>query len=436
MIIRHKLGYRIYFPGTHEWEKVAIFVAVAHDIKVPQAFAQICADFFTAQGLMSEMSEREKLVYVKAVLKDAYGVEPNPIWLIKALVLNGLRKGRLDEVDMRRMGAPEDYRRIAAEVLDALNSSTPTLYKLMRLAQLLKPIIQQCYTSREDLSRLLEIFPEAEFEKDGASMILAQMPSELLNKAIASLYSKGDEDVIEFAPDPVAAQAARISIYNELLASRRPGAGQVDSGRYYGTWTMGDEPSQLLIRDTLRTFGTIAPPIFSLKWADGEKGPAASCAHLGLALDVSSSMLSPPSKAARAKEAAYGLAEEARLKAAQLTICYFNGSVLLKRYGARYDEAQRDIASVIVKGQTNLLGAVRSLCEERLDAIVIITDAEVDSPPERSAITHMLEKASEKASISVFLISEVRQPWIEGGAWKTFMIKPGERFVEKIEGII
>ena len=432
MLIRHKLGYRVYFPGTYEWEKIAIIIAAGHEIKAPQAFAYICADLFTAQAIMAEASDdQEKAIYIKAVLKDSYQADPQPLWLIKALAFHGLRKGSLTKADAKRLGVPECYYRVAYEVVEILNSSIPVVNKLDRLAEVLKPILDECFRQQSDLSRLPEIFAFDEFESDKALVALASLPSDLLNVAMTGLYGKGSEDAIEFAPDPVVVQAARLMLYNEFLASRRSRSGQVESGRYYGTWTIGDDPAQLLIRDTLRAFGIVAPPIFSLKWADGEKGPSSSCSHLGIVLDVSYSMLSPPSKAARAKEAAYGLVEEAARKGVQVSVCFFNSATLFKSYGYKYDEARTDIASVIVKGGTDLIEPLRRLHQSKVDSVVVITDAEVNDPADRETVISLMTEISQFASLNIFMIAEDRHPWIEGRMWKTFWIKPGERFTEK-----
>jgi len=436
MIIRHKLGYRVYFPGTHEWEKVAMLIATAFDIKAPQVFAYVCADIFTAQAILSEFTDDEdKTLYIKAILKDTYNVDPHPLWLLKALVFYGLKNGHLSGTEIKNIDAPQDYIQIAEEIVNIMNSSIPVLNKLIRLAYYLKPIIEECYKNHQDLSKLAEIFPINDFEHDNMSSILSQLPSDLLNKAMSSLYGKGDGDTIEFAPDPILIQAVKLSLYNEILTTKKK-AGKTDSGRYYGTWTIGDDPSNLLVRDTLRTFGIVAPPLYSLKWVNGEKGPSSSCSTIGLALDISDSMLSPATKAARAKEAAYALVEEAKKYASELSICYFNGSTLLKRYNNHYDDAQRDIASVIIKGRTNLLGAIHEIYQESPDLIIIITDAEIYDSVVRQSILNLLKKASETSSTNIFLISEERQLWIENKSWKTFWIKPGEKFVEKISALL
>jgi len=426
MIIRHKLGYRVYFPGSYEWEKIAMIVAAAYRIKAVQAFAYICADLFTAQALMNEMKdEHEKTLYVQAVLKDSRGVEPAPIWLFKRLVFEGLRKGSLLYL-AGDLNTDEGKRLVetAGKTLDIMNSSVPTLYKLARLAEVLKPLLDNVFSKPEDLASLPEIFAMDSFEKSSASTALSQLGPELLNLSISFLHGEG-EDTIEFVQDPVVVNAVKLSLYNELLASKKPG--QADSGRYYGTWTIGDDPSQLQIRDTLRVFGIVAPPLFSLKLVDGEKGLTTSYSSLGIALDVSSSMLYPPTKAARAKEAACGLVEEAKHRCMDLAVCYFNGVSLLKTYGTRYGEAQSDIASVVVKGNTDLATAISKLHSWSPEAAVIITDAEV---VERDRVVEALEEMAEKSSVNIFLIAEKRATWIENRKWKTFFVKPGERFVE------
>ena len=437
MIIRHKLGYRVYFPGTHEWEKVAIIVAAGHEIRAPQAFAYLCADFFTAQAILSELKKPcDKAVYIRAVLKDSYSADPKPIWLLKALVLQGLFSGKLTAADAQKLKTPERYFKAALQILDILNSSMPVVNKLDRLAEVLKEFLNECYAKSSDLSKMSELFPVSEFESDRPLPILASLPSELLNVALHGLYGKGSEDTVSFAPDPVVVQAAKLSLYNEFLASSRRRAGQVDSGRYYGTWSIGDDPAQLLIRDTLRTFGLVAPPLFSLKWADGERGPTSSCSHVGIALDVSSSMLSPPSKAARAKEAAYGLVEEARKRGVEVSVCYFNSASLLKTYHKDYERAQADIASVIVRGGTDLVKPVGELARAGAETMVIITDAEVTDQPDQEAVLGILDRASENSNIHIFIIGDEKQDWIVGKKWKAYQIKPGENFTEKVLHIL
>ncbi|RLE63167.1 MAG: hypothetical protein DRJ38_08215 [Thermoprotei archaeon] len=431
MIIKHKLGYRVYFPGTYEWEKIAILIAAGHEMKAPQAFAYLCADFFTAQSILQELKKPiEKAVYVRAVLKDSYAVDDKSIWLLKALVFQGLFSGKLTIADAQKLKTPERYYQAARQILDILNSSASIVNKLDRLAEVLKPFLDECYARASDLSKMGEIFPVSEFESDKPLPILASLSSELINLALHGLYGKGNRDTITFAPDPVIIQAARLSLYNEFLASTKR-SGQIDSGRYYGTWSIGDDPSQLLIRDTLRTFGIVAPPLFSLKWTDGEKGPTSSCNHAGIALDVSTSMLSPASKAARAKEAAYGLVEEARKRGTEISVCYFNSSTLLKTYHKDYNKAQEDIASVIVNGETDLVKPIAELARAGVETMLIVTDAEVTDERDQEVVLATLDEASQNSNIHIFIIGERKQNWIIGKKWETYQIKPGENFTEK-----
>ena len=432
MIIRHKLGYRIYFPGTSEWEKVAILIAAGHGIRAPQAFAYLCADFFTALAILSELEAPcDRAVYVRAVLKDSHPVDPKPVWLLKALVFQGLFLGTLTPADAGRLRVPEEYYQAARQILDILNSSVPVVNKLDRLAEVLRPFLNECYAGVSDLSRMAEVFPVSDFESDKPLPALASLPSELINVALNGLYGRGREDEISFAEDPVVVQAARLSLYNEFLASSRRRQGQVDSGRYYGTWSIGDDPAQLLIRDTLRAFGVVAPPLFSLKWVEGERGPASSCSHVGIALDVSSSMLSPPSKAARAKEAAYGLVEEAKRRGIEVSICYFNSASLLRSYRRDYERAQADIASVIVKGGTDLAKPIAELAGAGAETMLVITDAEVTDELDQKAVLSALSRASENSDIHIFIIGDRKQDWIIRKNWRTYQIKPGENFTEK-----
>jgi Mg-chelatase subunit ChlD len=432
MLIRHKLGYRVYFPGSHELEKVAMIVATGKGIGAPQCFAYLCSDFFTAANILLNegLDERSKRIYVEAVLSESARVDPKSIMILKYHVLSMLSGAPAHGLVKAGEEAGE-LAELARKVVDTLLSSSSIAFKLVRLAELLADLLNKEFRSIEDLRRLPEIFPLSDFETDRALTMLSEIPVEVLENAAYLLYSKGSGDTISFKPDKVLVQAIKVSLRDKVLSARKA-AGLSESGRYYGTWTIGDDPSKLLVRDTLRTFGVVAPPLYSLKLVDGEGSRETSSSSLCIVLDVSSSMLFPPSKAVNAKAGALGLIEGLKGKKTRLSICFFNSSSLLKSYGYSYGDAADDIASVVIGGGTDLYSALVEASKAEAEAMFVITDAEINDPVERGRVVELLRELSDRAGVNVILIDDGRNSWMDGHGWRTFHLAAGEPLLGRV----
>jgi Mg-chelatase subunit ChlD len=434
MLIRHKLGYRVYFPGSHELEKVAMIVASGKGIMAPQCFAYLCSDFFTALNILLNegLDGESKKTYVEAVLSESERVDPKTVWLLKCYVLSMLSGIPAYGFMSVEAGGLVD---LAKKVVDTLLSSSSIAFKLVRLADLLADLLNKEFKNVEDLRRLPEIFPLSSFETDKPLTMLSEIPVEVLENAASSLYSKGSGNTISFKPDRVLVQAIKISLHDKILSARKS-IGLSESGRYYGTWTIGDDPSKLLVRDTLRAFGVVAPPLYSLKLVDGEGVSETSSSSLCIVLDVSSSMLFPPSKAVNAKAGAIGLVEELKSRRTRLSICFFNASHLLKTYGYGYGDAVDDIASVIISGDTDLHSALEEASKTESETMFVITDAEISDPVERGRVLDLLQELSDKARVNVFLIDDGKNSWIDGRGWRTYHLKASEPIVDKTIGLV
>jgi uncharacterized protein with von Willebrand factor type A (vWA) domain len=102
-------------------------------------------------------------------------------------------------------------------------------------------------------------------------------------------------------------------------------------------------------------------------------------------------------------------------------VCYFNGSVLVRRYGRDYGRAIDDICSVVFTGGTAPEKALRA-CLRELDAsgsLDLVTDGRVDDKVVREETLRLLAAASARAETTVHIVSADTRAagWLYGGSW-------------------
>jgi hypothetical protein len=113
-----------------------------------------------------------------------------------------------------------------------------------------------------------------------------------------------------------------------------------------------------------------------------------------------------------------------------VSICFFNGTNLLKRYGRSYDEALDDISSVVFEGNTRLGDALEVCLNGEYTSVHVITDADIDEQPERERILHLLSTIKSRAELTVYaLLRRGQDSWLNGDYVERVYM--GEEFTER-----
>jgi hypothetical protein len=400
-LLEHALMLLTHFPANPETVRVCHIVATSRGMD-PEGFAAYASDAVAAHAHIARAGSADREAYVTALA--AHVASQHPPVPGRALVCLLSRSAGLGAACT---GEPAQ---LAERMGDILGRSLDMGRKLELLADLLRPYFG---SRRPVMAR-----PSADrADPLSTSCALAELSPETLERAMAAGYSKGLSDTVVFARNPVSA-ALKLRVLARVREARTGGKPE-DGWKFYDQWVPGDGPQALLVRDTVRVFGTVLPPVSSLKWGvytgESREGGGPSV----IAVDVSSSMAGATSYLARSVAAS--LVREAEEAGGTVTVCYFNGSVLVRRYGRDYGRAIDDICSVAFTGGTAPEKALRA-CLRELDAsgsLDLVTDGRVDDRVVREETMGLLAAASARAETTVHIVSADTRAagWLYGGRW-------------------
>jgi hypothetical protein len=401
MLLEHARMLLTYFPANPETVRVCHVIALSRGMD-PEGFAAYASDAMAAHAHVAYAGSSDGETYVTALA--AHIAPQHPPVPGRALVC---LLGRTAGLRVMCTGEPAQ---VAERMGDILGRSLDVGRKLEMLADLLRPY----FGSR----RPGAVRPSAEgADPLDTSSALAELSPETLERAMASGYSKGPSDTVVFARNPVSA-ALKLRIHARVRGAGGGGR-PADGWRFYDQWVPGDGPQALLVRDTIRVFGTVLPPVSSLKWGvyAGE-APGVGGSRV-VVMDVSSSMAGATSYLARSVAAS--LVVQAEEGEEPVTVCYFNGSALVRRYGRDYGRALDDICSVVFTGGTAPEKALRA-CSRELGGtgtLDLVTDGRVDDRTAREEVLRLLAAASERVETTVHIVSADpgAAGWLHGGRW-------------------
>jgi Mg-chelatase subunit ChlD len=420
--LRHAEALLTRFPANPETVAVARTIAAARGMD-PGLFSSVVSDIIACHEVMRVWGHEGG--YLDAVRHISQQYRPP---LDQILVCFAYRTAHRDIV------AEEDISEAVQRIAEILGYHVTVVRKLEMLADVLSRFLRNPRGAGgmgEPQAPAGPVRPDdsggAEFHK---ALALAELDPETLEGAIDGWrdYSRGFGDQILFHRGPVSAamRMKLLSRVHEVRPKRRAGG-----ERFYEQWVVGDDPQKLRVVDTLRVFGAVVPPVASLKLGGQEEGIDGAGGEVLILMDVSSSMRGRAAYYCRL--AATALVLSAADRGMGVSVCFFNGAHLLRKYGRSYDEAIGDIASVVFMGGTGLADALdASLRSGDYSSVYVITDTEVEDQRERERALRLLSAMARKSEVTVYALEKARgqSSWIRGD-WNVEVVEMGREFTER-----
>jgi len=409
LMLRHAERLLTYFPANPETVAVAKTIGLSRGMN-PDLFAAFSSDLIVAHSILKEGRDSERYLRVIRHIAEQY----SPPLAVLLTSFGYMMTRRVSVIDSTTSA-------IVSRLKDILEYGLPMTRKLEAIADVLAKLIPD---SPSESPRRPGDEGGDELHK---ALALAELSPETLEEAIdrAGGYSAGPDDEIRFEKGPISS-AMKMRLLSRVQEVRPKG--RSGGERFYEHWVIGDDPQRLLIRETLLVFGTVLPPIASLKLGGTESEPARGGGEALIVMDVSSSMKGMPAYYCRLAAAAI-LTVSADM-GMDVSICFFNGTNLLKRYGRSYDEALDDISSVVFEGNTRLGDALEVCLNSEYTSVHVITDADIDEQPERERILHLLSTIKSRAELTVYaLLRRGQDSWLNGDYVERVYM--GEEFTER-----
>ncbi|RLE48899.1 MAG: hypothetical protein DRJ18_00990 [Candidatus Methanomethylicota archaeon] len=471
-VLRHEVGHRVVFPGKPDWEKLTMIIAARKGVTDTETFANVVADLIVDYEMMKKFGQ-EYYERIVVAANNYRGKDPR-FWYMLAvyqLMAEDLKIKTPDFIERARKYSikPDMVVEKAKKTLGILKSNASLEGKIEQLAELLKDLFHIMYRHSFDekikshggvpnLSRLGPMIPAPEFmvQNDKKNPVrdpqwLSHMIA-LLVKKVTQCHDKnlckptnrpaflmqlgiGYTGEIMFMDSDVIIEAARLSLYSRYVEALEKVGASGTKVEELEQWTLGDLPYELRVEETMRIYGEVLPPIFSLKFStkeepiEGGKGGSVI-----IVVDVSGSMAGL--KLERAKEAAFSILQEARKRGDEVLLIFFNGRALALPPGREYDVYEKAIAAVLATGGTILPRALEYAVEYAAKVgratTFIITDAETG---EVRYTMRLMNELAKYGKTVVFWItsggSYVAEELLKNVEAKVYIVHPGERFTEE-----
>ncbi|MBW2675235.1 MAG: hypothetical protein JRD89_17795, partial [Deltaproteobacteria bacterium] len=366
-ILRHEVGHRTVFPGKPDWEKLTLLIAARKGVTDTENFANAVADLIVDQEHLKKYGQ-EYYERVVDAAKGYRGKDPRFWFMLSTYQLmaeelglktpNFIKKAEKYSIKPDELVVPK-----AKKALKILNSNASLEGKIEQLAELLKDLFHSMYKSSFDdkikayggvpnLEKLGALIPAPGLmvKNDGRNPVrdpkwLSRMIALLVGyvsdpricnptqiPVFLSHLGVGFTYGIFFMKSDVMIEAARLSLYAKYVEALEKVGASGSKVEELEQWTIGDLPHELRVEETMRIYGEVLPPVFSLKFSTKEEpsGGAGSGSTI-IIIDVSGSMIG--SKLERAKEAAFSILQEARKRGDEVKLVFFNGSALALPHG-------------------------------------------------------------------------------------------------------
>ena len=469
-VLRHEVGHRVIFPGKPDWEKLTMIIAAKKGVTDTETFANVVSDLFVDYELLKKYGQEyyERVIHVANHYR---GKDPRFWFMLSVYQLMaeelGLKTPNYMEEVKKYSIKPDLVISKAREAFKILRSNMSLEGKIEALAVLLKDLFTSFLRRSFDdkvrsrgkipnLQRLGPMIPAPEFMvvNDRRNPIrdpqwLAQMLALLFKNVQCNDTTKckptnrpafllqlgiGHTGSVMFMDSDVVIEATRLSLYSRYVeALERIGASGTKVEELE-QWTLGDLPHELRVEETMRVYGEILPPVFSLKYSTKEEpmegGKAGSTI---IVIDVSGSMAG---SVQRAKEAAFSILQEARKRGDEVFLVFFNGMALALPPGREYDVYEKAIAAVLASGGTvlprALEHAVAYATKVGRATTFIITDAETR---EVQYSIKLMNELSRYGKTVVFWITYRgtgrAEELLKNIEAKIYMVNPRQQFTEE-----
>ncbi|MBW2636280.1 MAG: hypothetical protein JRC86_01925, partial [Deltaproteobacteria bacterium] len=340
--LRHEVGHRIVFPGKPDWEKLAMKVGKKAGVTDLRTFVNVVADWFVDYELLKKYGEEYYSRIIDAV-REYKGKDPR-FWLVASVYQLMAQEHGIKTPDIvgKAMKLCKDGEKVVEKAMEAykiITSGMSLETKIELLARLLKEVFHlfMKYSFEEKpkkygkknyvpaMERLSPSIPLPESSKDNANPVrdpqwLAQKivhigvenvdTDEGGTPAFLVELGIGDTGSVKFTNDEIVIEATRLKLYAKYVEAVERIGSSGAKVEVLEQWTIGDLPHELRVEETLRVYGEVLPPVFSLKYSEKEEpesGTKGGCVII--VLDCSGSMR-PSMKVA--KQAAFSILQEAR----------------------------------------------------------------------------------------------------------------------------
>jgi len=449
-VLRHEVGHRVIFPGKPDWEKLTMIIAAKKGVTDTETFANVVSDLIVDYELLKKYGQEYYERIVDAA-KGYRGKDPRFWFMLSVYQLFaeefGLKTPNYMEEAKKYSIKSDVVISKAREAFRIIKSNMSLEAKIEALAVLLRDLFTSFLRRSFDdkvrsrgkipnLQRLGPMIPAPEFMVVNDRRNPIRDP-QWLAQMLALLFKNVQcNDTTKCKPTNRPAFLMQLGIgytgsYVEALERVGSSGTKVEE---LEQWTIGDLPHELRVEETLRIYGEILPPVFSLKYSTKEEpmegGKAGSTI---IVIDVSGSMAGPVLQ--RAKEAAFSILQEARKRGDEVFLVFFNGMALALPPGREYDVYEKAIAAVLASGGTvlprALEHAVAYAAKVGRATTFIITDAETR---EVQYSIKLMNELSRYGKTVVFWITYRgtgrAEELLKNIEAKIYMVNPRQQFTE------
>lgn len=471
-VLRHEVGHRVIFPGKPDWEKLILLIARKRGVTDTETFANVVADLIVDYELLKKYKQEYYERVVSAAGKYR-GKDPRFWFFLSVYQLMaeelGLKTPNFIERAKKYSIRPDEVVEKAREAFKILRSSMSLESKIEQLAELLKDLFHSLISRSFDdkiiirggipnISRLGPRIPAPAFlsRDDIINPVrdpqwLSRMISIYLSgqiQAISRIFCKttnlittlgiGNAGTVVFIDNDILVNATRLSLYSKYVEALERVGSSGSKVEELEQWTIGDLPYELRVEETMRIYGEVLPPVFSLKFSTKEEpmeGGKGGAVIIIIIMDVSASMIG--AKIERAKEAAFSILQEARKRGDEVFLVFFNNTALALPPGREYDVYEKAVSSVVAAGGTALFTALEKAIEYASKVgratTFVITDAET------TEVHHSIElmnELSKYGKVVVFWItlnpsSATATTLLKNVEAKVYIVPPGQPFTEE-----
>lgn len=239
---------------------------------------------------------------------------------------------------------------------------------------------------------------------------------------------------VRFAGDDIIVEAARLSLYSRYVEAVEKVGVSGTKVEELEQWTLGDLPHELRVEETLRVYGEVLPPVFSLKFAEKEEPESGGRGgSVIIILDCSGSM---GGIMRLAKQAAFSILQEARKRGDEVFLVFFSGNALPIPPGRSYEIYEKAVAAVVANGGTVLPYALRYALEYAVRAgkatTFIISDA---GTSEVKISAQMVRELQKYGKVVFFWIGgaygSYAEQWLRESGAKVYVVPFGVDFTEE-----
>ena len=473
-VLRHEVGHRVFFPGKPDWEKLAALLARRKGVTDVETFVNVVADWLVDYELLKKYGEEYYARIAKQIKR--YGGKDPRFWILAAVY-----QLMAEELGIKSPDAISKARRLcrdgeevvetAKKAYEVLSSNASLEGKIEQLAEILReyfhalvrrafeekpkkygraPAIRKAspfiplpiLLTRDDRRNPVRdpqwLAQQMALHFGGREVGWLAQDSALREGGKAPAFLQklgiGYTGEVRFAHDEVIVEAARLALYARYVeALERVGAAGAKVEELE-QWTIGDLPQDLRVEETLRVYGEILPPVFSLKFSEKEEPESGGRGgSVIIIVDSSESMGSTPMHIA--KQAAFSILQEARRRGDEVCLIFFSGNAVALPPGREYDTYEKAVAAVVSFGGTRLPRALSHALEyaEKAGRVTTFIISDAGTAEVRRAVK-MVRELQKYGKVVFFWIGgaygEYAEQWLKESGAKVYIVEHGKDFTE------